>query len=184
MTPKVQDLSKFKLPVGFRGKSAPYVQLWWFVQSTLFKWSPQFAYPFRAQLLRMFGAKIGSHTVIRPTVTVTYPWKITIGDYVWIGDDAVLYSLGDIFIGDHSVVSQRSYLCAADHDYNTLEFIIQAKSIRIGRECWIAAESFIAPGVTIGDKAVIGAKSCVLKDQPEAMLCAGNPCKPIKSRYP
>lgn len=177
-----QNLSEFKLPEGFRGRSGWYVQLWWLVQSTLFRGSPQFAYRFRAILLRLFGAKIGKGVVIRPTVTVTYPWKVSIGDYAWIGDDVVLYSLGEIIIGSNSVVSQKSYLCAADHDHTKNNFPIRAYRIEIGTECWVAADTFIAPGVTIGHGCVIGARSSVFRDLPSGMVCLGSPCIPIRAR--
>ena len=179
---EVQNLSKFKLPVGFRGRPGWYVQLWWLVQASLFRCSPQFAYPFRAWLLRCFGARVGKKTVIRPSVRITYPWKVSIGDYVWIGDDAVLYSLGFIEIGSHSVVSQSSYLCAADHDHTKVDFPIRDRKIKIGSECWLAADAFVAPGVTIGNGAVIGARSSVFSDMPEKMVCVGYPCRPIKER--
>lgn len=103
----MQDLSGFKVPGGFRGGGAIKVQLWWAVQATLFRWSPQVMYRWRAFLLRMFGAKIGKNVVIRPSVKITYPWKLTLGDYAWVGDDAVLYTLGDITIGAHAVISQK-----------------------------------------------------------------------------
>ena len=180
--PAVQDLSRFRLPPGFRGRPGWYVQLWWAAQATVFRWSPQFAYGFRAWVLRLFGAKVGKKVVIRPTVTITYPWKVEIGDYAWIGDDAVLYSLGDIAIGAHAVVSQRSYLCAGDHDYKQPDFPIRGRRIEIGAECWIAADTFVAPGITIGAGSVIGARSSVYTDLPSGMVCMGSPCKPIKRR--
>lgn len=77
----MQDLSGFNVPGGFRGGGAIKVQLWWAVQATLFRWSPQVMYRWRAFLLRMFGAKIGKNVVIRPSVKITYPWKLTTGDY-------------------------------------------------------------------------------------------------------
>ena len=84
----VQDLSLFRNPPGFRGRSAVVVQLWWLVQSTLFAWSPQFMFGWRAWLLRRFGAKIGKGVKLRPGVRVTYPWKLTIGDHCWFGERA------------------------------------------------------------------------------------------------
>jgi putative colanic acid biosynthesis acetyltransferase WcaF len=178
----IQDLSRFRLPTNFRGRSALIVQLWWLVQSTFFAYSPQFSYGFRRWLLRCFGARIGRGAIIRPTVTITYPWKVSIGANAWIGDDVVLYSLGNIEIGDNAVVSQRSYLCASDHDYTEPDFPIRAFKITIGREAWVAADVFIAPGVTIGDGAVIGARSSVFHDMPKGMVCFGYPCLPKKNR--
>ena len=180
--PQFQDLSQFRMPKGFRGAPAFKVQLWWLVQASLFRWSPQIAYAFRAFLLRLFGAQIGRNTIIRPTVTVTYPWKVRIGDYAWIGDDAVLYSLGEIEIGAHAVVAQRSYLCAGYHDYKSIDFAIRSRPINIGAECWIAADTFIAPGVTIGVGTVVGARSTVLRDLPSGAMCAGSPCKVMGQR--
>lgn len=87
----MQDLSGFSVPKGFRGGNAIKVQLWWAVQATLFAWSPQVLYRWRAFLLRLFGAKIGKNVVIRPSVKITYPWKLTLGDYAWVGDDASIY---------------------------------------------------------------------------------------------
>ena len=178
----LQNLSQFSLPKCFRGRSPLYVQFWWVIQKTLFGYSPQFAYRWRAWLLRCFGAQVGNGTVIRPSVKITYPWKLRIGDYSWIGDDVVLYSLGEIEIGENAVVSQRSYLCAADHDYCQVDFPIQAKKVTIGPQAWLAADVFVAPGVTIGEGAVIGARSSVFKDMPAGMVCMGHPCVPVKKR--
>ncbi len=75
-TARVQDLAIFRVPPGFRGRSVIVVQLWWIIQSTLFSWSPQVLYGWRAWLLRLFGAKIGHHVLIRPGVRITYPWHL------------------------------------------------------------------------------------------------------------
>jgi putative colanic acid biosynthesis acetyltransferase WcaF len=178
----MQDLSSFRLPEGFRGRSAVVVQLWSLVHSTAFRWSPQFAYGFRRWLLRRFDAKVGRHVLIRPTVTITYPWKVSIGDHAWVGDHVVLYSLGEIEIGAHAVISQLSYLCTGAHDYTKRDFSIYAKRITVESEAWIAAGVFVAPGVTIGHGAVIGARSTVFGDMPAGMICIGHPCKPIRCR--
>lgn len=182
--PRWQDLRRFRLPPGFRGRSALTVQLWWLVQATLFRGSPQFAYGWRRALLRAFGARIGERVLVRPTVTVTYPWHLSVGDHAWIGDDVVVYSLGEISIGRHSVVSQRSYLCAGDHDPMQIDFPIRARAVHIDDEAWIGTDVFVAPGVRIGRGAVVGARSSVFRDLPEGMLCLGTPCKPVRPRVP
>lgn len=178
----MQSLNLFKIPKGFRGRSAFTVQLWWLVQATLFAWSPQFTYKWRNFLLRCFGAKIGVNVVIRPSVRITYPWKLSVGDNAWVGDNVDLYTLGQIIIGKNAVVSQRSYLCTGSHDYQTNTFDIFAKPIVIEDEAWVATDVFIAPGITIGKGAVIGARSSVYKNMPQGMVCIGNPAKPIKKR--
>ncbi len=52
-----------------------------------FRLSPQVLYGWRRWLLRRFGAHIGKGVLLRPSVQITYLWKLTIGD-AWIGDDA------------------------------------------------------------------------------------------------
>ena len=182
MTHEYQKLDQFKLPKGFRGRSALMVQLWWLVQSTLFSLSPQFMFGWRRFLLKLFGAKVGVGVLIRPSVWVTYPWKVKIGDRVWIGDNAELYSLGEIEIGSDVVISQRTYLCAATHDHTRLSFDMVDKKITIEDQVWLATDVFIAPGVTIGRGTLIGARSSVFSDMPEGMICIGSPAKPIKPR--
>lgn len=177
-----QDLSKFVVPAGFRGRPAYIVQLWWLVQATLFKWSPQFAYGFRVWLLRLFGATVGKQVKIRSTATITYPWFFQIGDYSWIGDDTVIYNLAKITIGSNVALAHRVYLATGSHLIDRLSFDIIAKPIVIEDECWLPNDVFVAGGVTIGHGAVIGARSSVFKDMPAGMVCMGYPCKPIKPR--
>lgn len=179
---QIQELNKFKLPKNFRGRNAFVVQLWWIVQGTLFRMSPQFLYGFRRFLLRLFGAKIGKKVIIRPSVKITYPWKVSIGDYSWIGDDVVLYSLGEIEIGDNVVISQKSYLCTGSHDYLKLDFPISAKKIIIKDESWLATDVFVAPGITVGRGTVVGSRSSVYKEIPANKVSFGNPAKIIKNR--
>jgi putative colanic acid biosynthesis acetyltransferase WcaF len=150
-----QQLGEFKLPPNFRGRSGVLVQLWWLVQATLFRASPQVLCGFRRWLLRLFGARIGKGVVVRPTATFTYPWKITLGDNAWIGDDVVIYSLGPITIGSDAVISQRSYLCAGTHDFSNRGFDILSAS----------------------------ARSSVYKDLPEMMVSAGSPARPRHPRF-
>jgi putative colanic acid biosynthesis acetyltransferase WcaF len=180
--PSFQRLDLFTLRPGFRGRGALFVQLWWIVQALIVKPLPQICYPLRRALLRAFGAKIGAGVRIRPGVEVTFPWKVTIGDHSWIGDRAVLYSLGPIAIGAHTVISQNSYLCAADHDHLDLTFPLRERPITIGEQVWIASDVWIGPGVSIADGAVVGARSTVTGDLPGGMICMGSPCKAIKPR--
>jgi len=177
-----QNLKDFKIPIDFRGKSKIVVQLWWIVEKTLFAWSPQFFYGWRRFLLRLFGAKIGKGVLIRPTAKFTYPWKVCIGDYTWIGEDCILYSLGNITIGKHVAVAHGVYFNTGSHDYQKTSFDIASNSLVIEDECWITNDVYIGPGVTIRKGAVIGARSSVYKDIPEGKICFGNPARPVKNR--
>jgi putative colanic acid biosynthesis acetyltransferase WcaF len=180
--PEIQDLKRFRLPPDFRGRSGLVVQLWWFVQSIFFRGSPQVMYGFRRWLLRLFGAQIGKGVIVRPSVTIPYPWKLQIGDYSWIGDHAVLYCFANITIGKNVVISQKSYLCAGTHDYRSPGFDIQAFPIVIEDEAWLAADVFVAPGITVGRGAVVGSRSSVFGDLPGMMVCVGSPARPIRAR--
>lgn len=175
---RVQDLTAFELPSDFRGRNAVTVQLWWCVQDTLFRWSPQFAYSWRSWLLRLFGARIGKNVKIRPSVRITYPWKLTIEDNCWVGDFAELYTLGNISIGHDAVVSQYAYLCTGSHDYRRSSFDIFAKPIIIEAESWVAAGAFVYPGVRVGQGAVIAAKSVLTTDAAPGLIYKGHPAKP------
>ncbi|MGB3493769.1 MAG: hormogonium polysaccharide biosynthesis acetyltransferase HpsU [Elainellaceae cyanobacterium] len=176
------DLSRYD-PSGFdRGRSGLIVMLWWLVQAIVFPLSPHPMNSVRAALLRLFGATIGTGVVIRPTARFTYPWKVTIGDHSWIGDDVVFYSLAPITLGCHCVVSQESYLCTGSHDIQYQQFGLQVAPIDIGNGAWVATDCFVAPGVDIGANAVIGARSFVTKDMPEGQVCYGSPCRPRRAR--
>jgi putative colanic acid biosynthesis acetyltransferase WcaF len=177
-----QKLPLFELPPDFRGRPGWYVQLWWLVQSLLFKTSPQFMYGWRRWLLKAFGAKIGKGVKLRPSMHTQFPWKVSIGDHTWIGDEVVLYSLGDIEIGSNVVISQRSYLCTGSHDYQVESFPIYAQKITIEDECWLATDVYIAPNVTIGRGTVVGARSSVFHDLPPGIVAVGTPAKQIRER--
>ncbi|MCU0417253.1 MAG: putative colanic acid biosynthesis acetyltransferase [Cytophagaceae bacterium] len=177
-----QQLNTFQMPPGFRGKSSLYVQLWWLVQAILFHPSPQVLYGWRRFLLRCFGARIGKGVILRPSVRITYPWKLTIEDYAWIGDHVDLYTLGTIHIGAHAVVSQKSYLCTGTHDYHHSSFPIQAYPIVIEPEVWIATDVFIGPGVIVGKGSVVGARSSVFKSIEGGWLYAGSPVVALRKR--
>ena len=181
-TIRFQDLSRFSVPPGFRGRSAVVAQLWWLTHATLFACSPQPLYAWRAFLLRLFGARLGRDVKIRPSARITYPWKVTIGDNAWIGDRAELYSLERIEIGADACVSQDCYLCAGSHDYRRVDFAYACAPILIGAEAWVAAGSFVAPGVTVGAGTVIGARSLVLADTAPASIYAGSPARRIGAR--
>ncbi len=159
-----------------------FVQFWWVVQATLFRGSPQVLYGFRRWLLRAFGADIGKGAIIRSSVRVTYPWKVKIGSYSQIGDDVVIYSFAPITIGNSVVVSQKSYLCSGTHDFRSESFEIQSYPITIEDQVWLAADVFVAPGVTVGKGTVVGARSSVFTDLPEMMICTGSPARPVRPR--
>jgi putative colanic acid biosynthesis acetyltransferase WcaF len=152
------------------------------VQAIAFPLSPHTFNSFRQSLLRLFGAKIGTGVVIRPTARFTYPWKVEIGDYSWIGDDVVFYSLEQIRVGCHCVISQKCYLCTGSHDIQDSAFGLITSGITIGNGVWIATDCFVAPGVQIGANAVVGARSSVFSNIPTQQVCWGTPARPRYQR--
>lgn len=165
------------------GKPAFFVFLWFLCQETIFRFSPIPLYGFRRWLVRLFGGKIGLGVILRPRARLHYPWRIEIGDYTSIGDDAWLYSIAPIKIGSQSVISQKSFLCTAGHNYEDPQFRTTAAPIVVGDGVWLAADVYVAQGVAIGDNAVVGARSSVFHDMPAGMICYGYPCKPVRKRH-
>ncbi|MDB6078979.1 MAG: transferase [Akkermansiaceae bacterium] len=156
--------------------------LWGLVWSFTGLLVPRPFHEVRSVVLRAFGAKIGRGVHVYPRVKIWAPWNLAIGDEAGVANGAILYSQGNISIGRRAVISQGAHLCAGTHDYEDPGMPLITKPIVIGDHAWVTAESFIHPGVTIGEGAVIGARSVVTKDMPEWMVCAGNPCKPLKAR--
>ncbi len=165
-----------------RGRPGWYIFLWWLVQGVVFPLTPQPLHGLRVYLLRLFGAKIGRGVIIRPTARFTYPWKVQIGDYSWIGDDVVFYSLDVIKIGRQCVISQKCYLCTGNHDFQDSAFGLMTAPIEVGNGVWVAADCFVGAGVKIGANTVIGARSSVFRSMPAGLVCWGNPCQPRYSR--
>jgi putative colanic acid biosynthesis acetyltransferase WcaF len=134
----------------------------------------------RVALLRMFGARIGSGAVIRSQVNVTYPWRLTLGDDVWLGEEAVILSLAPVVIESSVCVSQRAFLCTGSHDFRSEKFSLVVKPITVRGGSWIAAQAFIAPGVEIGAGSMVRAGSVVTEKVPPRSIVCGNPAQVVK----
>ncbi len=176
------DLTKYQQVEFDRGKPKWFILLWWTIEGLIFPLTPHNFYGLRRNLLRLFGAKIGKGVLIRPTVRVSYPWKVEIGDYSWVGDEVYFYSLDRISVGSHTIISQCTYLCTGTHNFNDSHFQLVTSPINIGNGAWVASHCFIGLGVNIGANSVIGARSTVLQDIPEEVVAWGSPCKPKHPR--
>lgn len=177
------DLSKYDQSWYSRGKSGVIVLLWWLIQGTIFKFSLHNMYGWRNFLLRLFGAKLGKGVKVRSSAKFTYPWKVSIGNHSWIGDNVQFYSLEEIHIGANCVISQESYLCTGSHDVKDLHFGLVTKPIHVKDGAWVASDVFVYPGVTIHELGVAAARSTILKDIPFNEIHAGFPAKFIKKRF-
>ena len=180
--PSLVDLRQYDQSWFDRGRPGWFVLLWWLVQAIVFPLTPQPLSNVRCWLLRLFGAQIGTDVIVRPTSRFTYPWKVQIGDCSWIGDDVVFYSLDCITVGEHCVVSQKTYLCTGSHDPADPAFGLTTQPIAIGNGAWIATDCFVGPGVKIGSNALVGARSSVFSSLPAGQICWGTPCKPRQPR--
>lgn len=156
---------------------------WELIWLVAFRPTPRWAlHAWRRALLRLFGAKIGEGSRISPSCRVWAPWNLEMGDYSALGDDVDCYSMDKIRIGSKAAVSQRTFLCTGSHDIKNLLRPLTTAPITIGNHAWIAAECFVHPGVTIGEGAVVAARSVVVRPIDPWIVVAGNPASKIKDR--
>lgn len=164
-----------------RGSAVWIETLWGTVQGMFFStWLPGSAW--RVEILRIFGAKIGTGVNIKPHVRIKFPWRLSVGDYSWIGENAWIDNLDQVTIGSNVCISQGVYICTGSHDYKDETFRLVTKAVSIEDESWIAAFSKIAPGVTVRKRSVVAFGAVLTKDTRENSVYAGNPAEFIRSR--
>ena len=147
-------------------------------------WTPKPLNRWRLFWLKSFGAKLDGTPFVHQRARIQIPWNLTLHDRACLGDRANAYTLGEIEIGDRTVIAQEAYLCTGTHDLADPNWPLQVAKITIGADVFIGARAFIMPGVTIGDRAVVGACSLVTKDVEPRTVVAGNPATPLRSRAP
>src|SRR5437763_15150462 len=174
MSPVV-NLGKYDYSDFDRGVARWKRGLWVVVRCVFFQNPCPWRSAFRSALLRSFGAKIGKGLVIGSNVNISFPWRLVVGDHAWIGDDVGILSLAQVTIESSVCVARRSFLCTGSHDIRREDFKLKVAPILIRTGSWIAIDSLILPGVTIGEGAVVSAGSVVLKDVPPNCLVRGNP---------
>ncbi len=133
-------------------------------------------------LLRVFGARIGQHVVIKPSVHIKYPWKLRVGDYSWIGEGVWIDNLDKVEIGDSCCLSQGCYLLTGNHDYSSENFDLMVSSIYIESQAWVGAKSIVCPGVTLQRASVLTVGSIATADLEKFGIYQGNPAKKVKQR--
>jgi putative colanic acid biosynthesis acetyltransferase WcaF len=138
---------------------------------------------FKCAFLRAFGARVGKEVVIKPRVNIHFPWKLAIGDFSWIGEEAFILNFEPVTLGSHCCISQRAFLCTGNHDYSQPEMPYRNRPIIVEDGAWIGAQVFVGPGVKVGGEAVITAGSIAIRNVPSEMICSGNPCIPVRHRW-
>ena len=156
--------------------------VWQVVWLLLYRPTPRLFHPWRCLLLRLFGAKLGRAVHPYPSARIWAPWNLEMGDHACLSEGVDCYCVAPIRIGAHTTVSQYSFLCTASHDYTRADMPLVTAPITIGELVWITADVFVGPGVTIGDGAVVTARSSVFTDIPPWVVARGNPAVPVKAR--
>lgn len=152
--PPRMRLDLFANPEFSRGASRMTELLWIIVSGLLFStWVPGSGW--RRKLLTLFGADVGKGVVIKPHVCIKFPWRLTLGDHVWLGERVWIDNLAQVTVGAHSCISQGAYLCTGSHDWADPRFALITRPITIGTGCWIGARATLAPGAVVGDGAVL-----------------------------
>ncbi|WP_324826574.1 putative colanic acid biosynthesis acetyltransferase [Qipengyuania zhejiangensis] len=154
-------------------------QLCWLL---LARWTPAPLHGWRAFILRLCGARIGTGCRVHGSARIWLPTNLSLGDNVLIGPHAILYNQGRIVIGNDSVVSQRAHLCASSHDVDDPDFQLILRPIALGEHCWIAAEAFVGPGVSMADGAVLAARGALFEDAAAWTIYRGNPATAVRKR--
>ncbi len=175
------DLSRYDNRDFDRGAPRWKEALWLAARALFFQNPVPWPSRWRVAMLRAFGSTIGEGVVVRSHVNVSFPWRLTVGDHVWIGEDVGILSLAAVSIEANVCLSQRAYLCTGSHDYQRDDFKLVTRPVTVRTGSWIAAQAFIAPGVEIGRGAVVAAGSVVVKDVPANTLVSGNPARVVKT---
>ena len=143
------------------------IQAAWLAASTLIVEKRICPMKLRISILRLFGASIGDGVRIRDGVRIHWPWKLTIGDDVWIGVDAWLLNLEPITLESDVCISQGVLLCTGSHDWRSPTFEYDNAPIVIREGAWVAARATVLRGVTVGRGALVGATALINRDVPD-----------------
>lgn len=182
--PLATRLDQFDATKGLdRGRPGWCEAIWYLVKCAFFLSPLPWPTKLKCAILRFFGAKVGVGVNIKPRVNIHLPWKLELGDWCWVGEEAFILNFEPVRIGAHACVSQRVFLCTGNHDYREPSFPFRNQPITVGDGAWVGAQVFVGPGVTVGDHTIVTAGSVVTQDLPVSMICRGNPCSPVKPRW-
>lgn len=177
-------LDLFNSKIGLdRGASKAKEISWYFIKVLFFLSAIPYPSKFKVLLLRFFGAKIGKGLVIKPRVNIHFPWKLIIGNNVWIGEEAFLLNFELLTIGNSVCISQRVFICGGNHNFKDPTMPYKNGTIVLEDGSWIGASSFVGPNVKIGINTVVSAGTVVTKSLPVNCIYRGNSIQFIKNRW-
>jgi putative colanic acid biosynthesis acetyltransferase WcaF len=179
---KKVDFSKFNNDWYDPGKNSMIRIIWYFVNMAIFKSYLFPLYGVKASILRLFGAKIGRNFVIKPNVNIKYPWKLSIGNNVWIGEEVWIDNLDQIYIEDNVCVSQGAMLLTGNHNYKNSTFDLIINKIILKEGVWIGARSVVCPGVICNSHAILSVGSVANNELEAYTIYQGVPAVAVRKR--
>lgn len=156
--------------------------LWYYVGSPLVSSYFVTGSGFKCWVLSCFGAKVGQGVRVKQGVKVKFPWRLAIGNFVWIGENSWIDNVAMVTIESNSCISQGVYLCTGNHDWSTESFKLKDAVIHIEEGCWVAAHAIVGPGVRMGKGSVLGLGSVASRSLEPMTIHAGNPAQFIRLR--
>jgi putative colanic acid biosynthesis acetyltransferase WcaF len=165
-----------------RGASKLKEAFWLLISLVLFRLCPFSLSALKRAVLRAFGARVGAGVIIKPQVKITFPWKLEIGNNVWLGEESWLLNLERLIIGNNVCISQRAFLCTGNHNHRVATFNLIVKPIVVEDGAWLGAGCWVAPGITIGTHAVLTAGSVATGSLEPWGIYQGNPAIFLKER--
>jgi putative colanic acid biosynthesis acetyltransferase WcaF len=155
----------------------------WVAVSALFfqSWVP---WPSRMKrsILALFGSDVGPGLVLKPRVTIKYPWRLKVGCDCWIGEGAWLDNLGEVSLGDNCCISQGALVETGSHDWTDENFGLIVRPVVVEDGVWIGARALVLPGSTVREGAVVAAGSVFSGTAHAWTVYRGNPAGPAKAR--
>jgi putative colanic acid biosynthesis acetyltransferase WcaF len=148
----------------------------------LYRTSPRPLHAWRAFLLRIFGARLGPNCHFYPRSKVWAPWNLICADQVTAADGAEIYNPAPITFGSHVILSQDAYVCGATHDYDDAGFPLIAYAMQLEAYAWVCARASVAPGVNVGEGAVLGLGSVATRNLEAWTVYGGTPAMKVKER--
>lgn len=155
---------------------------WYYVNVFFFKSAVIPSSGLKCSLLRLFGARVGKGVNIKPSVNIKYPWRLTIGDYSWIGENAWIDNLDEVVIGSNCCISQGAMLLCGNHNYRKSTFDLITGKIILEDGVWIGAHSIVCPGISCKSHAVLAVNSVATRNLEPWSVYQGNPAVKVKDR--